>query len=37
MNELPVIGSLHLRKEFWDCHEANIVIHIKGMSGERLC
>ena len=34
-NELPVIGSLHLRKEFWDRHGANIVTRYKGTCGER--
>ena len=24
MNGLPVIGSLCLRKNFWNCHRANI-------------
>ena len=27
MNELPVIGSLCLRTEFWDRHGANIATH----------
>ena len=36
MNELPVIGSLRLRKEFWDRHGANIVTRYKGTCGERL-
>ena len=36
MNELPVIGSLHLPTNFWDCHGANIVIHQKGKFGKRL-
>ena len=36
MNELPVIGSLRLRKEFWDRHGTNIVTRYKGTCGERL-
>ena len=35
MNELPVIGSLRLRKEFWDRHRANIVTRYKGKYDER--
>ena len=27
--ELPVIGSLRLRKDFWDCHGANIACYMK--------
>ena len=27
MNELPVIGSLCLRTDFWDRHGANIATH----------
>ena len=34
MNELPVIGSLCLRKEFWDRHGANIVTRYKGTYGK---
>ena len=34
MNELPVIGSLCLRKDFWDRHGANIATHKKGMYSE---
>ena len=30
MNELSVIGSLRLRKEFWDRHRANIVTCYRG-------
>ena len=36
MNELPVIRSLRLRKEFWDRHWTNIVTRYKGTCGERL-
>ena len=37
MNELPVIGSLRLRKEFCrDRHGTNIVTRYKGTCGERL-
>ena len=35
MNELPVIGSLCLRKEFWDRQRENIVTRYKGTYGER--
>ena len=35
MNELPVIGSLRLRKEFWDRLRENIVTRYKGTYGER--
>ena len=35
MNELPVIGSLRLRKEFWDRQRENIVTRYKGTYGER--
>ena len=35
MKELPVIGSLCLRKEFWDRHGENIVTRYKGTYGER--
>ena len=35
MNELPVIGSLRLRTDFWDRHVADIVIRYKGTYGER--
>ena len=24
MTDFPVIGSLRLRTDFWDCHKANI-------------
>ena len=34
MNELPVIGSLCLRKDFWDRHGANIATRKKGMYSE---
>ena len=33
MNELPVIGSLCLRTDFWDRHGANIATHKKEMYG----
>ena len=36
MNELPVIGSLCLRKDLWDCHGANIATRNKGMYGKGL-
>ena len=36
MNELPVIGSLRLRTDFWDSHGANIVTRYEGTYGERL-
>ena len=36
MNELPVIGSLRLRTDFWDRHGANIETRFKGTYGERL-
>ena len=36
MNELPVIGSMCLRKDLWDRHEANIATRQKEMWGERL-
>ena len=37
MNGLPVIGSLCLRKDFWDRHGANIATRYKEMyGGERL-
>ena len=36
MNELPVIGSLCLRTDFWDRHGANIATHMKEMYSERL-
>ena len=36
MNELPVIGSLCLRKDLWDCHGANIATGNKGMYGKGL-
>ena len=36
MNELPVIGSLRLRTDFWDRHGANIVTRYEGTYGERL-
>ena len=35
MNELPVIGSLRLRTDFWDRHVADIVTRYKGTYGER--
>ena len=35
MNELPILGSLRLRKGFWNSYEANIVTRYKGMYGER--
>ena len=35
MNELPVIGSLRLRIDFWDRHVADIVTRYKGTYGER--
>ena len=35
MNELPVIGSLRLRTDFWDSHVADIVTRYKGTYGER--
>ena len=35
MNELPVIGSLRLRTDFWDRHVADIVTRYKGSYGER--
>ena len=35
INELPVIGSLRLRKEFWDRQGAKIVTRYKGTYGER--
>ena len=35
MNELSVIGSLRLRKEFWDRQRENIVTRYKGTYGER--
>ena len=35
MNELPVIGSLRLRTDFWDRHVADIVTRYKGTHGER--
>ena len=34
MNELPVIGSFYLRKDFWDRHGANIATRKKGMYSE---
>ena len=34
MNELPLIGSLCLRKDLWDCHGANIATRNKGMYGK---
>ena len=34
MNELPVIGSLCLRKDFWDRHGANIATRKKGVYSE---
>ena len=36
MNELPVIGSLRLYKDFWDRHGANIATRYKEMYGKRL-
>ena len=36
MNESPVIGSLRLRKEFWDRRGANIVARYNGTYGEKL-
>ena len=36
MNEFPGIGSLCLRKDFWDRHGANIATRQKGTYGERL-
>ena len=36
MNELPVIGSLCLRKDFWDRHGTNIATRQKEIYGERL-
>ena len=36
MNESPVIGSLRLRKEFWDRRGANIVTRFNGTYGEKL-
>ena len=36
MNELPVIGSLRLRTDFWDRHGANIVTRYEGTYSERL-
>ena len=33
MNGLPVIGSLCLRKDFWDRHGANIATRYKEMYG----
>ena len=36
MNELPVIGSLRLRTDFWDRHGENIVTRYEGTYGERL-
>ena len=36
MNELPVIGSLRLRTDFWDRHGANKVTCYEGTYGERL-
>ena len=35
-NKLPVIGSLRLRTDLCDCHEANIVTRLKGTCGEKL-
>ena len=34
MNELPVIGSLRLRTDFWDRHGANIVTRYEGTYSE---
>ena len=36
MNELSVIGSLRLRKDYWDHHVVNIASCEKGLFGERL-
>ena len=36
MKQLPVIGSLCLRKDFWDRHGANIATRQKEIYGERL-
>ena len=36
MNELPVIGSLCLRKDFWDCRGAEIASFYREIYGERL-
>ena len=36
MNELPVIGSLCFREEFWDRCEANIASRREEIYGERL-
>ena len=36
MNELPVIGSLCFRKDFWERHGENIATRQKEMYGERL-
>ena len=36
MNELPEIGSLRLRKDYWDHHVVNIASCEKGLYDERL-
>ena len=36
MNELPVIGSLFMRKGFWDCKGANIANRCKKVYGGNL-
>ena len=35
MSELPVVGFLCLRKDFWDHHGANIATCLKEIYGER--
>ena len=36
MIKLPLIGSLCLRKDFWDRHWANVATCLREMYGERL-
>ena len=36
MNELSVIGSLHLHKDFWDYHRENIASCLKKIDGKKL-